>query len=48
MKLEKVFDFGKSYLQINLDQCLGLGINFNRKGIELVVLCFYIGYWFKN
>lgn len=48
MEIEKVFDFGKSYLQVNCGRYLGLGINLNKKGIELIVLCFYIGFWLKN
>ena len=42
--IEKTFNFKKAYIQLSVDKMLGLGFNFNKSGLIIIFLCFYVGF----
>ena len=47
MKTEKVINFKNTYIQINVNN-FGLGIAIDKKGIDILILFLYIGFYSRN
>lgn len=43
MKVEKVINFKKWYIQINIDN-FGLGFAFDKRGGAIIILFLYVGF----